>query len=240
MTDTASSSTCPRGLHEGPAAAARFGDFIRETSFPCVGAKAALAHEQIEVIEARDIRSAWDDLDIHAALTRFAVRYRRDPRPFQSLAVVFAGPDAISEDAFETALWARLQSLADKDAFQGYLHDPRVSEDVANPHFGLSFGEEAFFVVGLHPGASRPARRFHRPAMVFNPHDQFETLRADGRYDILREKIIARDVAVAGTPNPMLARHGETSEARQYSGRRVAADWIPPFRAKATKASNDP
>ena len=37
--------------------------------------------------------------------------------------------------------------------------DPRVSDDPANPHFAFSVGGTAFFVVGLHPQASRIARR---------------------------------------------------------------------------------
>ena len=45
----------------------------------------------------------------------------------------------------------------------------------------------------------------------------------------MREIIIERDVALAGDVNPMLARHGEASEAKQYSGRRVDADWNCPF-----------
>jgi len=95
---------------------------------------------------------------------------------------------------------------------------------------GDSFGEEAFFIVGLHPRASRPARRFERPVLVFNLHDQFEQLREQGRYERMRAKIIERDVALAGSPNPMLARHGTISEARQYSGRNVAeAGWVCPF-----------
>ena len=66
--------------------------------------------------------------------------------------------------------------------------------------------------------------------MVFNLHDQFERLREEGRYDRMRDKIIARDVALAGTPNPMLAQHGEASAARQFSGRAVNDDWQCPFR----------
>jgi FPC/CPF motif-containing protein YcgG len=46
----------------------------------------------------------------------------------------------------------------------------------------------------------------------------------------MRDAIISRDVALAGTPNPMLARHGEASEAAQYSGRVVSDDWQCPFR----------
>jgi FPC/CPF motif-containing protein YcgG len=60
---------------------------------------------------------------------------------------------------------------------------------------------------------------------VFNLHSQFETLRDDGRYDKLRESITERDTAFSGSRNPMLAVHGDASEARQYSGRQVGAEW---------------
>ncbi len=72
--------------------------------------------------------------------------------------------------------------------------------------------------------------RLARPALVFNLHDQFTQLRAAGKYEGMREKILARDEAIAGSVNPMLARHGEASEARQYSGRAVPEQWRCPFR----------
>ena len=50
----------------------------------------------------------------------------------------------------------------------------------------------------------------------------------------MRGTITARDIAVAGAPNPMLARHGSISEARQYSGRAVDKDWECPFNGRAT------
>ena len=93
----------------------------------------------------------------------------------------------------------------------------------------MSFAGEAFFVVGLHPQASRPARRFETPALVFNLHDQFQVLREQQRYEKLRSAILTRDEQLAGSVNPMLARHGELSEARQYSGRIVGTDWKCPF-----------
>jgi FPC/CPF motif-containing protein YcgG len=181
---------------------------------------------------ARDIGSAWDDLRIYAGLLAFATTYRDDPKLFQSFVVVFEQPVSVSEDQFEAALWSRVQSLTDKDAWHGQDYDTRVSADPDSPHFSLSFGGEAFFVVGLHPTASRPARRFERPALVFNLHDQFERLRSENRYEPLRKSILERDVAMAGSLNPMLARHGEISEARQYSGRAVDEDWNCPFVVK--------
>jgi len=210
--------------------AERFQEHIAAADFPCVGAKSALARGTLKIVPARDITSAWNDVQIHDELLHWAFAYRQDPAGLRSLAVVFAGPDELGEREFEHAMWERIQSLADKDAWRGQEYDPSVSPDPSDPHFSLSFGGEAFFVVGLHPNASRPARRFASPALVFNLHDQFERLREEGRYERMREKIISRDVALAGSPNPMLARHGETSEAAQYSGRLVSNDWTCPFR----------
>jgi uncharacterized protein len=212
--------------------AERFGDFVRDRGFPCVGAKSALARGRMRFVIARDIRSAWDDLRIYPALLDFAQGYARDPQLFQSLVVIFEGPGDLAEEGFEAALWARAQSLSDKDAWHGQSYDRRVSPDADDPHFSLSYGGEAFFIVGLHPRANRPARRFETPALVFNLHDQFERLRQANRYEQLRDNIIERDVAMAGSVNPMLARHGEVSEARQYSGRAVDATWSCPFSVK--------
>jgi hypothetical protein len=209
--------------------ALKFQDFIRSPEFPCVGAKSALSRQQMRFVIGRDIRSAWDDLRILPGLLDLAQSYRDDPVLFQSLVVLFEEDAELDEHGFEANLWARLQSLTDKDEWLGQHVDPRVSHSPDDPHFSLSFGGEAFFVVGLHPAASRPARRFARPALVFNLHDQFEQLRAEGRYEKLRASIIDRDVAIAGEPNPMLARHGSISEARQYSGRAVGEDWVCPF-----------
>ena len=211
-------------------------EHVEDRLFPCVGAKAALARGTLNVLACNRIDSGWDDLRIHDGLMRFAEAYREDPGLFRSFAVIFNGPEDLDEPAFEQSLWTRIQSLSDKDVWRGQTYDARVSPDPADTHFSLSFGGEAFFVVGLHPHASRPARRFAKPALVFNLHDQFEILRAEGRYEGMREKILVRDEALAGSRNPMLARHGASSEARQYSGRVVEEGWSCPFHYSGTDA----
>lgn len=203
---------------------------IADDRFPCVGAKSAMARGTLKTLVGHSLESAWDDVKIHSHLLEWAKAYRDDPSGLRSLAVVFEGPLDLTEQQFEAAMWDRLQSLADKDDWRGQSYDRTVSADPTDPHFSLSFGGAAFFVVGLHPNASRPARRFPRPTLVFNLHDQFERLRDEGRYERMREKIIERDVELAGSANPMLARHGQASEARQYSGRLVGDDWQCPFR----------
>ena len=205
-------------------------DHVSDAKFPCLGAKAALAKGTLHVLACNRIDSGWDDLRIHDGLLRFAAAYRDEPTLFRSFAVIFEGPDHLDEVAFERALWTRAQSISDKDVWRGQSYDDAVSHDPDSPHFSLSFGAEAFFIVGLHPNASRPARRFGRPAMIFNLHDQFEILRAQEKYEAMREKIMVRDEALAGSRNTMLTRHGVSSEARQYSGRAVSDDWRCPFR----------
>lgn len=205
---------------------------IAEAEFPCVGAKSALARGTLKTIVCHSLASSWDDVRIHRELMDWAAEYRADPSGLRSLAVVFADPLYCDEDEFERLMWERIQSFADKDHWLGQPYDHRVSADPGDPHFSLSFGGEAFFVVGLHPRASRVARRFPRPTLVFNLHAQFEALREQGKYEKMRATILTRDEQVSGSINPMLARHGEASEARQYSGRRVDDGWKCPFSDK--------
>ena len=210
--------------------AGKFRQFVARPGFPCLGAKSALAKQQMQFIVARDIASAWDDLRIYPALFNFAKTYRVRKTLFQSLVILFRSPRSLDESQFECFLWERLQSLTDKDNWHGQSHDSRVSADPSNPHFSLSFGGEAFFAVGLHPKASRPARRFDYPAIVFNLHDQFEEMRKKNIYEKVRRRIRQRDELFAGSANPMLQTFGEGSEAPQYSGRAVDPGWQCPYR----------
>ncbi|WP_017665558.1 guanitoxin biosynthesis heme-dependent pre-guanitoxin N-hydroxylase GntA [Porphyrobacter sp. AAP82] len=202
---------------------------IEAADFPCVGAKSALAQDGLQVETARDITRGADDARIHRALARWSMLPADAAPEFRSLAVVFAGPPDLDERDFEAALWARLGSLAALDRAAGFAPEPGFSSDPADAHFALSFGGKAYFAVGLHPNASRRARRLPFPAIVFNLHEQFARLREEDRYERMREVILARDVAFNGAPNPMLARHGTISEARQYSGRAVEEGWVCPF-----------
>ncbi|MBW3097276.1 guanitoxin biosynthesis heme-dependent pre-guanitoxin N-hydroxylase GntA [Pseudohoeflea sp. DP4N28-3] len=209
-----------------------FQSFIENSDFPCVGAKSALARDALSMFTASDIDSPADDVDIHRALAAFSRELDPQSPIVRSFVVIFEGPETLDEEAFEKALWNRLQCLHNLDVVTGQPWHDAVDRDPASPHFSLSVGGEPFFVIGLHPHASRPARRFHKPALVFNSHLQFEKLRADGRYDKMKSIIRQRDAALAGSVNPMLSDHGRASEARQYSGRVVDSDWRCPFAQK--------
>lgn len=208
-----------------------FHAFVRSQDFPCIGAKAALGRKQIEVFVADDIRSRSCDRRLAFKLRDFARRHAGRSM-FVSFVAVFRYPAILSEAKFERELWSRLGAIHEIDR-RSCPWDPAVSANPDSPHFSMSVGGKGFYVVGLHPNASRLARRFFRPTLVFNLHEQFERLRAEGRYQSIKKTILERDAALDGSINPMLAVHGAASEARQYSGRVVGKDWVCPFTPQA-------
>lgn len=214
---------------------AEFDTIIRSRAFPCVGAKAALAQGQIDSAVYGDIDRAFSDLAMRQDLQAFVEKLDVESPVVQSFAAIFTGPGTLSEREFEKALWNRLQCLHNLDAVTGQLWDPSASRDPTSPHFAVSLCGAAFFVIGLHPNASRPARRFPFPALIFNSHAQFEKLRSDGRFESMKAIIRRNELQTSGSINPMLNDFGEASEARQYSGRAVDAGWSCPFESQKSE-----
>lgn len=219
---------CPGSVDDDPLAT-KFRCFVKSRVFPCVGAKSALTRGQLHFAVAHDLRAPSDDARLYQALLEFVRHYRARKVLFQSFVIIFQAPVTLSEHGFEQYLWKRLQSFTDLDTAHGHSADTRVSADPRSPHFSLSFGAEAFFAIGLHPNASRPARRFPHPVIVLNPHDQFDELRRRGVYQRMRRHILSNELAISGSINPMLCEFGEASEAAQYSGRIVEDGWRCPF-----------
>jgi len=213
----------------------RLRDFVAAPDFPCVGAKAALAQDALEVHEFAALGDRSNDGPLLDAVARFARRRERDdPEHFtvHSFAAAFQGPLDSDELRFEALLWSQLQRLHSLDMVRGAAWSADVSTDPDDPKFSLSLAGHAFFVIGLHPGASRMARRAPFPVLVFNSHRQFNLLRADGRYAKMQKATRARDLALQGSINPNLADFGTAAETRQYSGRAVEDGWRCPFHVR--------
>lgn len=209
-----------------------FLDWIRGDTYPCVGAKSALARGSIETHEFGPLGERANDRSMLAGLSRFVARIEStacDDDIVHSHVAIFRGPYTMNELGFESAMWSQLWRVHKLDGLAGNLPAKDVSSDADSPHFSLSLAGHPFFVIGLHPHASRLARRFSHPVLVFNSHRQFEKLREDGRFEKMQVATRARDIELQGCVNPNLANFGEASEARQYSGREVEADWRCPF-----------
>ncbi len=175
-----------------------------------------------------------DDYDILQFLYNFVDKYRSSRDFYHSAAIIFNGPQMMNEEMFDALLWQRLQALEILDA-ANYKYDHRVEADPLSAKFSFSIKEEAFFIIGLHAASSRQARRFIHPTLVFNPHAQFEQLRASSKYDAMKNTVRKRDIAFSGSVNPMLQDFGESSEVYQYSGRRYDDSWKCPLKITHTK-----
>lgn len=214
-------------VHDG------FRALVLNEHFPCVGAKAA--------VRGGDYRFGFYGLlssrEACAGLARdlftFVQERQSLQRPFSTFVASFSGPPTADEAEFEDLLWQTLQRLHDLDAAH-HAWDRNVADDPVDPRFSFSFAETALFVVGLHGGSCRAARRFAWPTLIFNPHDQFEQLKESGRYGRFQEVIRDAEQTLQGDVNPMLSAFGERSEASQYSGRRVGPEWQCPFRPSRT------
>ena len=102
----------------------------------------------------------------------------------------------------------------------------------------LSSKQEAFFILGLHPGAGRAARQFKYPTLVFNPHAEFQKLREAHRYEPMKEVVRKRDIKYSGSINPMLKDFGELSEVYQYSGINYDNHWQCPLKINHGTGTN--
>lgn len=203
--------------------------FIQESSFPCIGAKAAAAKQQMRCMVVGSMEGVKDDSRILQFLYQFVDDFRDSSGHFHSAAILFNTTKKYSEEKFDELLWKRLQALSIQDA-KYYPYDIRVDTDTSSASFSYSLKEEAFFIIGMHPSSSRLARQFKYPTLVFNPHIQFEELRETNRYEPFKAVVRKRDIALSGSINPMLQDFGHASEVYQYSGRKYDETWQCPFK----------
>ncbi len=205
-----------------------FSRFVGEKGFPCIAAKVALSKNRIQYLVADHMACPADDKNILSFIYSFVDAYRTAKNIYDSAAVIFRGPRDSSADEFDQFLWQRLKALTTLDR-QNYSHDPRVDANPGSPHYSFSLKSEAFFILGLHPGSSRKSRRFSYPALIFNPHAQFEELRRLNRYAKMKAAVRKRDLQYSGSINPMLTDFGDSSEVFQYSGIEYTSDWVCPL-----------
>ncbi|SDR96856.1 hypothetical protein SAMN04487764_1132 [Gillisia sp. Hel1_33_143] len=205
---------------------AQFEDFVVDKNHPCVMAQTVFSMDKVDFHVYENFGSKNTANKILQDLKRYIANYDFESKEFFTFLAVFKGRKEYSEKQFEALLWSQLNLLHEVDTAPW---DKAVSKDPEHKDFSFSLGGKAFYMVGLHPNSSRMARQSPYPAIAFNLHWQFEKLREMGTYNVVRDKIRERDIALQGNINPILEDFGENSEARQYSGRNVGKEWKCPF-----------
>jgi FPC/CPF motif-containing protein YcgG len=202
--------------------------FIGSSEYPCLGAKAALNAKSYRFAVYREMATAPATAGLARDLCAFVVERPLMRTQYATFVAFFDETACADSKDFERLLWAQLQGLHDLDT-SVHAYDPKVSQDPDDPRFAFSFAQSAFFVIGMHAASNRKSRRFPFPALVFNAHAQFDSLRELGLYDGFKQKVRARDFALQGSLNPNLSEFGERSEAKQYAGGPVEENWRCPF-----------
>lgn len=212
-------------------AKAAFTKFIIEGNHPCLMAQTVFKKNQLRVRTYSDFGSKQTAQKLLSDLRDYLDNYDSESKNFFTFIATFPTSSTYSEKQFEEVVWKQLQNIHNLDNKEW---DSAVSSNPESKEFSFSILRKAFYIVGLHPNSSRKARQSPLPALVFNLHDQFEKLRKMGAYQKVRDSIRERDTKLQGNINPMLEDFGtKNSEARQYSGRAVNAEWKCPFLSKA-------
>lgn len=206
-------------------------DFIAQKNYPCIPAQSALRQGDYLIgLYPSRIGEGDSSADLMQDLQFFEAERSRERRPFLSFWAVFKKTPELNEDEFEEGLWSELSFVS---ALDEQSWDPRFSSDPEDKTFNFSFDGKAYFIVGLHPKSSRKGRAFIRPAVIFNLYEQFDVLKAEGKYDAIVSANRKRDLEFQGSLNPMVERHGETWESIQYSGKASSDRWKCPFHRKS-------
>ena len=206
-----------------------FKEFVIEQKHPCIMANTVMAMDDYEIHTYDTFGTKSTAETLLEDLQAYIANYNFSDNKFKTFLAVFPNTEVATEIEFENLLWRQLQFIHDVDPVEW---DHRVSHDPENNNFSFSIGGRAFYIIGMHPKSSRMARQAPYTTLVFNLHWQFEKLREMGAYYKVRDKIRERDTALQGNINPVLADFGDSSEARQYSGRNVSEKWKCPFHSK--------
>lgn len=202
--------------------------WIESEAFTCLGARASIKRQEMYTAVVGPLADDRTTGALHRTLSSFVADYLDAGGRFTTMVVVFRGPTVDSEERFDELFWRQLKALHDIDA-RSHPWAADVSSEPMSEYFSYSVAGHPFFLVGMHPAASRTARRFTLPAIAFNSHRQFDKLKSEGTYWGLQARIRDREKRLDGNLNPNLSDFGGSSEARQYSGRHVESDWLCPF-----------
>ena len=206
----------------------RLQSHVADVNYPCVMARSVFNRDAFRMSTYGRLGEPGNAEMLRRDLHEFSSEFPVPVSGAVSFLACFDGPSAVDEASFERQLWSQLQSLHRVD--RRYCDwAPDVDSDPASANFSFSVAGRGFFVIGMHPGASRLSRRTPMPVIVFNLHEQFVELRTTGKFEGIRDTVRSRDERLQGTVNPMASDFGVGSEAAQYSGRAVDSEWKCPL-----------
>lgn len=202
--------------------------FVMQKNYPCTAAIQSVARNESIYGQFENFGSGQSGRQLRAELQKFIQQQQANNSTYLSYWAIYEGQNLFSEDDFEIALWQELSHLTSEQTKNQDWKD-LAKANPTEKSFSFCIDGHEFFVVGLHPQSSRLARRFPKPAIVFNVFKQFENLEKSGQYESIKKLIRERDVRLQGSVNPMVENYGDQWEAIQFSGKKNESQWKCPF-----------
>lgn len=201
---------------------------LSQKNYPCVAALQSFHRNDYWLKTYSNFGKVYQRNKLRNNLLQYIEEQAKNGSNYFTFWAVFKDMDDLSEDEFEKLLWDELSSLSSvEDLNQD--KDNRFSTNPEDKNFCFSIGGKAFFVVGLHPKSSRASRRFPWPTLIFNLFEQFDNLKSLNLYDPMVKLNRQRDIKFQGDVNPMAAKHDDTWETIQFSGKTNPPEWKCPF-----------
>jgi FPC/CPF motif-containing protein YcgG len=206
-----------------------FRDFMFSATFPCIGGQSAVHQDMYRFGYYGELASPSATAGLAFDFFGFLREQPAKNGDLFTFIAVFDGPLIKDEAHFELLLWMQLLGLHELDR-EHFDWAPGVSSDPQSRRFAFSFAGQAFFLAGFSPVNRRRARRFQRPALVFNLHETFQSLRRQGVFQPMAEVIRDNEARCEGRRYRSLSAFGQHTDASQYAGREVTQDWRCPVR----------
>lgn len=209
--------------HKGKSSTGQVLRFAYDDSFAHESNKVAWAMGEIHVREFGKMNDDANDIVLLDALEAFVRKIDScdsETSTVHSFVALFSEPTRTTEIDFENKLWMQLYSLHLLDIGRSEHAATAISANPDGSQFNLRLAGHQFFVIGLHAGSSRVARKFQRPVLVFNSHKQFELLRTYGHASKLQKVTQQSESTSQGYTHPYLAEfsgNGETKVGRDES-----------------------
>src|SRR4051794_8401265 len=165
-----------------------FRALVLRPGFSCIGAKAAFHDDAYAFASYSEFCSELSTAGLARDLFQFAKSRKVIESEYATFVAVFREPRNVDETTFERLLWQQLHQLHTLDS-RYFDWNRSVSSNTDDPQFSFSFAGCAFYVIGMHRRSSRTARTIPWPTLVFNPHEQFERLRTDGKWRKMQRAI---------------------------------------------------
>lgn len=199
---------------------AQFRALLLSEAYTCLGGTSAVRRGQYRFGLYPELASGGAVSACAGDLADFAREFPADEHPVAVFVAAFDGPLSMDEAEFEIKLWNQLAGLHDCDRQRAdWTAEP--PDDWDKDDIGFVFADRHFFVVGLHAAASRWARRFGWPTLVFNALSHEKPIRAVGQFERMQERIRDRDRDLQGSVSPTIG----LCQTAQFSGRNVTAEW---------------